>query len=410
MKVIVGNIICGYLFLVGFNISAQENVQTVGNNPAAISETSGLIYFNESLITINDSGNDAVLFELDTLSLSIKRTVSISNVDNIDWEAISQDDEYIYIGDFGNNVGIRKDLAIHRIAKTDYINFDNVTASTITYSYVDQEDFTNDGYSDWDAEAFFILNDQLIILTKQWQSLGSVAYAIPKTPGDYVASRVGEIENTGLITDATYNLETNKLVVIGYSSILSPFIGIVYDLNSLSIFEGYSQTSLGLNFVQAEGITQVSATNYFFTSEYYSRQSPTIESSSRLFSFQLEANVTVEPEEPGNPENPQEPEEPENPEEPSEPEESETPDSVEEMKDNLIIFKDNTTNEYRYSLTTDKAIYGQIIFDVLGQQVWQNFEAVEMEGSISLNLETSIYYLALYLEDRVIAKPFAVYK
>lgn len=386
MKIIFQHTICGYLFLLTVSIYAQENLQTVGTNPDAIFETSGLIYFNESLITFNDSGNEPILFELDTLNLFIKRTVTVTNVDNIDWEAISQDDEYIYIGDFGNNVGIRRDLAIHRIAKADFIGSDNVTATTITYNYVDQEDFTNDGNSDWDAEAFFVLEDQLIILTKQWQSLGSVAYTIPKLPGDYVANRVGIIENTGLITDVTYDVEANRMVILGYSSILSPFVGIVEDLNSQSIFDGYSQSSLGLNFVQAEGITHVNSTNYFFTSEYYSRQSPTIESSSRLFSFQLEADVIVNPEEP------------------------EEPDSGEEVKEGLTIFKDNTTNEYRYSLLTDKEIYGQIIFNSVGQQVWQNSGKIEMEGSIFLNLETSIYYLALYLEDRVIAKPFAVYK
>lgn len=384
------------LFFLTVSLQSQENLQTIGPNPDDILETSGLIYFNESLITLNDSGNDPLLYELDTLNLSIKRVITITNVENIDWEAITQDDDYIYVGDFGNNLGTRRDLAIYRIAKADYLTSDNVPATTISYAYQDQQDFTNNGNSDWDAEALFVLDNKLIILTKQWQSLGSHAYSIPKIPGVHMASRVGAIENIGLVTDATYDIATNRLVLIGYSSILNPFVGIVENLNAQAIFEGYTQQSLGLNFVQAEGLTQVSSTNYFFTSEYYTRQSPRIESTSRLFSFQI---ISDEPE---NPEEPQNPKVPENPEEP------ENPENLEE-NDKLIIFKDTTIGQYRYFLSTNKVVYGQIIFDVLGRQVWKNPGKVEKEGTISQHLETSIYYLTLYLEDGVIATPFAVY-
>lgn len=418
MKVILQQIVLVFLFILSYQMSGQENIQTVGELPNDIFETSGLIYFNERLVTHNDSGNQAVLYELDTLTLSIQRRVTISNIDNIDWEAISQDDEYIYIGDIGNNVGTRTDLAIHIIVKEDYLNSNIVTATTINFSYEDQQDFINNGNSDWDAEAFFVIDDRIVILTKQWQSLGSVAYEMSKFPGTHVASRVGAAENIGLVTDATYDSESNRLVIIGYSSILSPFIGIVEHLDFNSIFDGYTQQSLGLNFVQSEGLTQTNAKNYFFSSEYYSRQSPTIESSSRLFSFQIpdtEIENPEEPEEPDNPEEPEVPEEPSIPEAPETPEEPENPEQETpnpentEENDKLVIFKDNSTNQYHYTLSTNKTVYGQIIFDVLGRQVWKNDGEIGKKGIISKNLETSIYYLALYLEDGVIAKPFAVY-
>tara|TARA_R110001592_G_scaffold176599_1_gene416576 strand:+ start:1053 stop:2252 length:1200 start_codon:yes stop_codon:yes gene_type:complete len=387
------------LFFLAVGLQAQENLQTRGQLPDEVFETSGLIFFNESLITHNDSGNEPILYELDTLNLSIKRRITISNVDNIDWEAITQDEEYIYIGDFGNNLGTRVDLAIHRISKEDFISFDAVEATSINFSYEDQEDFTNNGNSDWDAEAFFILNNQFVILTKQWKSFGSVAYTLPITPGIHAANRVGAIADVGLVTDVTYDVATNRLVLMGYSTILSPFIGIVEDLNLESPFDGYIQQNLGLNFVQAEGITQINSTNYFFTSEYYSRQSPTIESISRLFSFQILADEPEIPEEPEVPVTPETPEETENPE----------PENA-EGNDMLVIFKDNSTNQYHYSLSTNKEIYGQIIYDVSGRQVWQNLGNIEKKGTISQHLESSIYYLTLYLEDGIIAKPFAVYQ
>ncbi|WP_324027624.1 hypothetical protein QSV08_06640 [Maribacter sp. BPC-D8] len=420
MKLFVQQLGLIILFICTAAVAAQENVQTVGELPDDVFETSGLIYFNGNLITHNDSGNEAVLYELDTLTLSIQRRVNVTNIQNIDWEAISQDDEYIYIGDFGNNVGTRTDLAVHRILKEEYLSSNTVTATTINFSYEDQQVFENNGNSDWDAEAFFVIDDRIVVLTKQWQSLGSVAYEFSKFPGTYTASIVGNIEEVGLITDATYDAESNRLVVIGYSSILSPFVGVVDHLNFNAVFEGYAQQSLGLNFIQAEGLTQTGSSSYFFSSEYYSRQAPTIESPSRLFSFQIPDVVTEEPEEPENPEEPETPEEPENPEtpeEPENPEETENPEnpiipvvpenSNEEGK--LIIYRDSSSNLYHYSIATDKRVFGQVIYDLTGKEVWQKSGGINKNGIISHHLESSIYYLALYLEDGVIATSFAVY-
>lgn len=396
MKFIAQKLLFSVIVFLSLFVRAQDNLETVGALPVEVSETSGLIYFNESFITHNDSGNGPVLFELDTLNLSVKRTVTISNADNVDWEAITQDENFIYIGDFGNNVGIRTDLTIYRIAKTDFVSSESVVATVIWFSYEDQTEFVNNGNSDWDAEAFFVLNDQLILFTKQWQSFGSVAYTIPKTPGTYTATRIGAIDDIGLVTDVTYNPSTKRMVVLGYSSILSPFIGIVPNLNPSAIFEDYAQNELNLAFVQAEGITQIDAERYFFSSEFFSRQNPTIGSESRLFSFQIPLD------EPGNPEEPRPPVEPENPEEPTTPE---NPNG----EDHLVVYKDSSSNQYYYFLSTSKSVFAQIIFDALGRAVWQNTDKVEKEGIIYPNLQTSIYYLALYLEDGVIATPFAVY-
>ncbi|WP_405415088.1 hypothetical protein [Maribacter sp. Asnod1-A12] len=401
---------CGFIFLFIFtaNIDAQENVQTVGELSDEVFETSGLIYFNGNLITHNDSGNQTILYEIDTLTLSVQRRVKITNVSNIDWEAISQDDEYIYIGDFGNNVGIRTDLAVHRILKEDYLGSNTVTATTINFSYEDQQEFENNGNSDWDAESFFVIDDSIVVLTKQWQSLGSVAYEFSKLPGTYIASRVGAIDNIGLVTDATFDAQLNRLVLIGYSSILSPFVGVIDHLNFNDFFEGYVQQSLNLNFIQAEGITQTGLESYFFSSEFYTRQTPTIESPSRLFSFQIpfeDPEESENPEVPDDPEGPEESEELENPENPSLPE---IPGDA-STNDKLIIHRDTSSQQYYYSIATDKTIFGQVIYDVSGKEVWQNTGEIENKGIISHHLESSIYYLALYLEDGVVSTSFAVY-
>ena len=96
---------------------SQENIEIVGALPDTVSETSGLIFHNGKLITHNDSGGRPELYEIDTTSLEITRTVTIENIENIDWEDIAQDDTHIYIGDFGNNGGDRTDLKIYKCLK-----------------------------------------------------------------------------------------------------------------------------------------------------------------------------------------------------------------------------------------------------------------------------------------------------
>ncbi len=148
-----------FFLLISLILTGQQPSQELGPMPDIVFETSGLIFYNGKLVTHNDSGNTPQLFEIDTVSLEITRTVTLKNVENVDWEDIAQDDLYIYIGDFGNNLGTRQDLAIYRIAKSDYNGSDSVMAEVINFEYEDQVDFTNVGNSDWDAEALFVLND-----------------------------------------------------------------------------------------------------------------------------------------------------------------------------------------------------------------------------------------------------------
>jgi hypothetical protein len=108
------------LFILSCGFMAGQEARVLGDLPSTISETSGLLFFNGKLITHNDSGNTAQLFEVDTTSLQLTRTVTVLNAENIDWEDLAQDDAYIYVGDFGNNSGTRTDLVIYRINKQGF--------------------------------------------------------------------------------------------------------------------------------------------------------------------------------------------------------------------------------------------------------------------------------------------------
>ena len=141
-------ILCFNLFLVlsFLGINAQQFTLEISLD-ATVNETSGLLYINNTLITHNDSANTNQLFDIDTTTGNVTRTVTITNATNVDWEDLTKDDTYIYIGDFGNYEGDRTDLKVYRIAISDYLNNSSVTADVINFSYADQTDFTTSPFA-----------------------------------------------------------------------------------------------------------------------------------------------------------------------------------------------------------------------------------------------------------------------
>lgn len=132
-----------------------------------LTETSGLLYSKGFIWTHNDGGGEAALYKVNPKNGKIVQKVSISNAKNKDWEDLAQDDQFIYIGDFGNNQGQRKDLKIYKIKKAD-LNENNTTASAeiLTFSYPEQTDFAISDQHNFDCEAFFCWNNQLHLFTK----------------------------------------------------------------------------------------------------------------------------------------------------------------------------------------------------------------------------------------------------
>ncbi len=148
-------LICTLFFVIIFpSLIYGQKITLITALADSIKETSGLIYLNQKLITHNDSEGRPALYEIDSVSGSIIRTVAISNATNIDWEDICHDSTYLYIGDFGND-GSRTDLKIYRLPISSYLTTlnDTVTVDTIQFNYSDQTDFTPNQFStNFDAE------------------------------------------------------------------------------------------------------------------------------------------------------------------------------------------------------------------------------------------------------------------
>jgi hypothetical protein len=199
-------------------LSQNFKLDTVVVLQNELPESSGLLYRDGVLITHNDSGDGSYLYEIDTLTGSVARTVYVANITAVDWEDLAADDTYLYIGDFGNNYGNRTNLAIYRVLWEDYWQSDTISADKISFRYGEQTDFSAQlANHPFDAETLLAAADGLYLFTKNWTNLQeSIVYLIPKIPGDYTIVAIDSIATPGLVTGLDYLPALQRLLFVGY--------------------------------------------------------------------------------------------------------------------------------------------------------------------------------------------------
>lgn len=282
-----------------YNVNATKNngtctynattadVVSSSNLPSQLVETSGLTFWNNLLFTHNDN-DDLKIYAIDTSNGSITNSYNLTGTANIDWEEISQDENYLYVGDFGNNSsGNRTNLKILRIDKSSILN-NNLKIDTINFSYSNQTDFTASAANktDFDCEAFVVTTDSIYLFTKQWNTNQTSLYALSKTPGTYTAQYKNSYDVQGLVTGATL-LENKKLVVLcGYNTLLQPFTLLLYDYETNDFFSGNKRKiNLNLAFHQVEGIATNNGLKYFISNEFFTKSVVTVNQKLQTLNF-----------------------------------------------------------------------------------------------------------------------------
>jgi hypothetical protein len=265
-----------FAFTTEYSQNQIRNFKEKFELPEKVEETSGLLFLDGKIITHNDSGNAPILYEIDSLSGTILRTISISNATNVDWEDLAEDDTHIFIADIGNNNGNRKDLKIYTILKSDFKESVSVSAEIISFSYEDQTALSNQpNSSNFDAEGIVIYENQILIFSKNWADLKTNVYKIPLTAGSHVASKISSADIQGLITGATYTKD--RFFLTGYDTSLNPFL-IYISYNRMPgediFFSGFTKISLKDEIGQGsqiEAITNISDSGkYYATRENFS--------------------------------------------------------------------------------------------------------------------------------------------
>jgi hypothetical protein len=224
------------------------------------------------------SGNPATIYKIDTITGNSLQSIHVTNYGNTDWEDITADSAYLYIGDFGNNNGDRTDLKILKVPRSQFINNTgssvNVTAQAINFSYADQTNFSSNSSTDFDGESLISIGDSLYIFSKDHGDLKTRVYHLPKTPGTYTISPYTNYNVNGEITGADYNPFTRQILLIGYeNNHYSSFIWYLYDFNGTNFFSGNKRRIEIGNATtkwQTEGITfynEISAHRIFISCE-----------------------------------------------------------------------------------------------------------------------------------------------
>lgn len=272
------NVCLLFLFILSFSCKrgdptpqfpTSNALEKLGELPAAIPESSGLVLVDSQLWTHNDSGDTPKLYATATTETTLLSSLVINNASHVDWEELTRDEDYLYIGDFGNNRGSRQDLRIYRIAKND-LSSSTAQAEVIEFSYEDQTSFDPNNNHDFDCEAMIALGDSLYLFSKNRKSKNTKLYRLPKTIGTHVAQLQQSFDVEGLVTGAGIDMDTQTLCLLGYEMRgrgFAPFVWMFYDFPERQFFSGKAKRIDLSEITQMEGICSEGNDQFLISSE-----------------------------------------------------------------------------------------------------------------------------------------------
>lgn len=203
----------------------------VENSAAAMSATQPGVLF-----TINDSGNEAILYAVDTTGAD-RGAWRVTGSSDVDWEATAIGPcptdgapRCVYIGDTGDNAAVYPERTIYRVvepAAKDSSFSGEVKAERLTYRYPDAKH---------DVEAMYVAtNGDVWLITKRpLRALGrglrpALVFRIPATAWTSKSNVVAELVDSlpvfpgsaplRSITDASLSRDGKHLAVRTYSQV-----------------------------------------------------------------------------------------------------------------------------------------------------------------------------------------------
>ena len=276
MKVKIFKII---FFLFTSNIIFSQLVVEDINLSKKLDETSGLEIINKQLVTINDSGNDPVLFYINE-SGNILDERKLNCCKNNDWESLAADSDYVYIADFGNNYDTRKNLSIIKIPID---KSSNENPEIINFLYPEQKKFKRIyRRSEYDAEALISFGDILLIFTKNKRKKITEIYSLPKNGGNFKAQKIGSLNTESIVTGADYDKKTNTLVLTSTINFDEYYILVINDFSLNKKDHKINMYEIPIGKTQVEAIKIIDENTFWITSEDESSSS-----SARLMKIKL---------------------------------------------------------------------------------------------------------------------------
>ena len=252
--------------------------------PKIINETSGLEFYNNNFITHNDSGGEPSLYVFNEMGEVIE-TIGLNKnpdfeIENNDWEDITNDNEYLFVADTGNNFGNRDNLNIIRVSKGTDFMVDGI----IEISYSDQESFFPRPKHKYDAEAIIVIEDKIALFSKDRENLNTDLYLVDKNQNgsQILTSEVSYNVNT-LITGGDYDEDRNLLALVSYNSKGNQYL-LLFENFKLNNLENntFKKFKIPLEQAQIEAVKIIDEKTFWVTSEDEGIGSP--------FMYKIEVN------------------------------------------------------------------------------------------------------------------------
>lgn len=202
--------------LIGFG----QQLNKIASLPKELEETSALAYVPKlGLFTLNDD-KKPYLYKICEKSGEILQVIFITNCNFKDKEALASDEQYIYIGDIGDNKGKRNSLKIAKvpIQELKKNNADTIKLEVNTIEVKVEGKFRPDKkkHNLFDFEAMVVENDTIYLFSKRRKDLKTSCYFFSNTSGKAHAKHIFDLEINGLITGASLRPNTNEIWLTGY--------------------------------------------------------------------------------------------------------------------------------------------------------------------------------------------------
>jgi hypothetical protein len=215
-----------------------------------LTEVSGMVKsrsYPNTYWAVSDSGNDARLFAINRDGNTIIPTFSkfsfygeereqgkdpwpgfrVLYTENVDWEDMTADDNYIYVADTGNNFNNRRDLKIYMLSEIDpTASTQSAAIKTLPVRYPEQVDFPGDGPFHYDSESLFSADGKLYLITKHRGRFGryEAGANLYRLDTDFTEQPnylvlVGNHAGIVAATGAELSPDGQKLAVISYTDL-----------------------------------------------------------------------------------------------------------------------------------------------------------------------------------------------
>jgi hypothetical protein len=253
-------------------IASSKNLKLIAELNMKIKETSGLALIGDVLITHNDKGRSNDLMLINAENGNIVQTITAQNFQNNDWEDVAKNEEFLFVGDMGNNEGERKNLAIHVVPIKDITKNSTTLNATgsINFYYPEQTAFDVSKKHNFDCEAILCFNIQIYLFTKNRLDDKTDLFVLPATPGNYAAKYVASFEVGGRITGADISPDGKKIALVGYNKKSDCFLWTFDGITGDNFFTGNAKKyTLGqyAQVGQMEGVAFKDNSSLYISSE-----------------------------------------------------------------------------------------------------------------------------------------------